>query len=143
MKTVRLVAKSILINQDGKILILTRSDTDLIRPGELDLPGGLVEPGESYQEGAKREIKEEIGLDIAPRDLHLVYTETSYYDDKTTIRCVYAAALGKTPKIVLSDEHSDYAWLPLDVIKEKYSHPVYVKGIVFAQQHDLLPAKIV
>ena len=48
--------------RDGKALIIKRAHEP--RKGEWSLPGGLLELGESLQDAARREIKEETGLDI-------------------------------------------------------------------------------
>ena len=48
--------------QDGKALIVKRAHEP--RKGEWSLPGGRVELGESLEDAARREIKEETGLDV-------------------------------------------------------------------------------
>ena len=48
--------------RDGKALVIKRAHEP--RKGEWSLPGGLLELGESLQDAARREIKEETGLDI-------------------------------------------------------------------------------
>jgi len=48
--------------RDGKALIIKRAHEP--RKGEWSLPGGLLELGESLQDAARREIKEETSLDI-------------------------------------------------------------------------------
>jgi len=48
--------------RDGKALIIKRAHEP--RKGEWSLPGGLLELGESLQDAAHREIKEETGLDV-------------------------------------------------------------------------------
>ena len=48
--------------RDGKALIIKRAHEP--RKGEWSLPGGLLELGESLQDAARREIKEETGLDV-------------------------------------------------------------------------------
>ena len=52
-------ASGAIIVKDNKILLQRRSDN-----GMWGLPGGIMEMGETYHEGALREIKEETGLDI-------------------------------------------------------------------------------
>jgi 8-oxo-dGTP diphosphatase len=42
--------------------------------GKVRLPGGKIEEGESPEEAAARELMEEYGLEIQPRDLRLVDT---------------------------------------------------------------------
>lgn len=48
--------------RDGKALIVRRAHEP--RKGEWSLPGGRVELGETLVEAARREIKEETGLDV-------------------------------------------------------------------------------
>lgn len=52
----------IIENAQGEIM-LTRRARDPWK-GMLDLPGGFVDPGESVEEAAHREIREELGLEI-------------------------------------------------------------------------------
>ncbi len=50
----------IIIEVDGKIVLVKRKNP----PYGWALPGGFVEYGESYEEAAIREAKEETGLDV-------------------------------------------------------------------------------
>ena len=54
---------NVIINNQGKILILRRS-SDEYYAGLWDFPGGTVEKGETLQQAAAREVKEECGLEI-------------------------------------------------------------------------------
>lgn len=51
-----------IIQKDGKILVLKRSDTDDHRPGVWETVGGGMDKEESPQEALLREIAEETGL---------------------------------------------------------------------------------
>ncbi len=53
---------AIIFNNEGKMLFTRRA----VNPdkGKLDLPGGFVDPMESAEQAVKREIKEELGVDI-------------------------------------------------------------------------------
>jgi 8-oxo-dGTP diphosphatase len=48
----------------GRVLIVKRRHEP--RQGEWSLPGGLLQLGESLSDGARREVKEETGLDVYP-----------------------------------------------------------------------------
>lgn len=58
-------ATSALVISDGKILLTTRA----IDPhkGKLDTPGGFLELNETFEDAIKREVKEELGVEV--RDL--------------------------------------------------------------------------
>lgn len=51
----------IIVNHDGKILVGKRKNA---HAPYYSIPGGHLEPGETFEEGAVREVKEETDLDI-------------------------------------------------------------------------------
>ena len=59
----------ILMNREGKVLLQKRSDVKL-----WGIPSGHVEPGETVEECAVREVKEETGLNIKVSKLIGVYS---------------------------------------------------------------------
>ncbi|MGP3668173.1 MAG: NUDIX hydrolase [Candidatus Bathyarchaeota archaeon] len=71
MKKRPIVASSALIEKNGKILLVKRRFQP--HPGWWALPGGIVEHGETVEETAIREIKEETGLNIEIKKLLGVY----------------------------------------------------------------------
>ncbi len=71
MKNKPIVASSALVEKNGKILLVKRRFQP--HPGWWALPGGIVEYGETVEETAIREIKEETGVDIEIKKLLGVY----------------------------------------------------------------------
>mgnify|MGYP003472192103 CR=1 FL=1 len=55
-------ADAIILNNDGKILLLRRAITDTFYPDCYSLPGGKIEEGEEPKEAVLREVLEETGL---------------------------------------------------------------------------------
>ncbi len=56
-------AVAAILKYDQKILLIERGQDP--EKGKLDLPGGFVDPKESAEEGLKREIKEELNIDLS------------------------------------------------------------------------------
>ncbi len=59
----RPVARVLLFDELGRVLLLFDADPEC--GGYWYPPGGRIEPGESPEEAARRELIEEIGLDVA------------------------------------------------------------------------------
>lgn len=57
----------VLLPVDAGLLVIRRGISP--KKGELALPGGFIEIGETWQEAATREISEEIGIRISPNQL--------------------------------------------------------------------------
>lgn len=67
-----LVVHIYIINKKGEYLIQKRSMKKELMPGIWDITGGSVVSGEDSLSGAIREVKEELGITLSPKDLFLV-----------------------------------------------------------------------
>lgn len=65
----------ILENEQGEVVLAQRARDP--GKGEWDLPGGFIEPGEEADIAAKREINEELGVELT--DLKLLCTHPDTY----------------------------------------------------------------
>src|SRR5258708_21489465 len=57
------VAVAVLIRSDGAALLAQRPETK-VYSGYWEFPGGKIEPGEPVAEALRREIREELGIEI-------------------------------------------------------------------------------
>ena len=71
------VAAAALLEFEQKILIVKRGKDP--HKGKLDLPGGFVDPKESVEEAIKREIKEELKIDIGELEYMCSFPNTYEY----------------------------------------------------------------
>ena len=67
MKKIDFTQKAFIVN-NGKILLVKKSGADPNHPYKWEVPGGRLEFGESPDEHIKREVKEEVGIDILPQE---------------------------------------------------------------------------
>lgn len=70
-------AVAVIFTFENKILFTVRN----VNPdkGKLDLPGGFIDPNETAEEAACREINEELGLDISADNLKYITTAPNHY----------------------------------------------------------------
>jgi mutator protein MutT len=69
-----------LVFRGGKLLI-TRRHADAHMGGLWEFPGGKLEAGETFEECLARELREELGIDVAVHEL--VESLTHTYPEKT------------------------------------------------------------
>lgn len=62
--TAKVGVSNIFIDEQGRLLLMKRSDQSKMFPDYWGLVGGYIEPGETPEEAAIREAKEEIGVTI-------------------------------------------------------------------------------
>jgi 8-oxo-dGTP diphosphatase len=110
-KPFRLSMKVVILNDEGKCLLIRRSMNSKGNPGKWDFPGGKVDQGETFDEGLFREVYEETKLRISlERPLTVVESESP------TNRVIYLFMEGKLVEgeVILSEEHEDHKWITKD-----------------------------
>jgi 8-oxo-dGTP diphosphatase len=112
------VAKVLVINDAGEVLVLKRSQSDDRRPGEWDFPGGWVDADEDTLTAVKREAVEEAGLTLKDPNLVFAFSEmTTNHGSGTWL--LYIEHVTGHPKVTLSYEHDDSTWKkPNELLKE-------------------------
>ena len=116
----RHVGTNVLLIRDRKVLLARRQNTGWA-DGQLGIPGGHLEEGETARQAAAREIKEELGLEIAQDRLIFFATalvnsnhEYIYYEFYAELQ------LGETPINTEPEKCSELVWcdpknLPQDI----------------------------
>jgi 8-oxo-dGTP pyrophosphatase MutT (NUDIX family) len=134
------IAKALLFNEQGELLLVRRSKTAPRRALEWDFPGGYVDDDdESYQAACLREVQEEAGLSVVDNHLGLVYTESALGDfggQYSDVSWLYFKGTATSTDVKLSYEHDDFTWVPLGRAKEliAYDRQLRVLDYLIAAQ---------
>ena len=107
-------AAGVLLVRDGRVLFIERGREP--SRGKLGLPGGFLDPGESAEAAAVREVSEEVGLTLDTGALDYVATVPNLYpfDGVTyhTLDVYFAAAMpADAEPRVDGNEATGVAWL--------------------------------
>lgn len=108
MKVIEVVAA--IIQRDGAYFATKRGYGEF--EGMWEFPGGKIEPGESSEDALKREIQEELGVDIVIENL-LCTTEYDYPSFHLTMHCYLCSVA--SGKIELR-EHKSARWLTAETL---------------------------
>ncbi|WP_211748452.1 8-oxo-dGTP diphosphatase MutT [Paenibacillus sp. Marseille-Q4541] len=100
------VAAAIIENKEGEILIARRREGKS-QAGFWEFPGGKLEPGETPEVCLKRELKEEMQIEIEP---YAYFGINEHQYETVTIRLIAYKAhlLGGTIQLV---DHDDVRWV--------------------------------
>lgn len=114
---------------DGAILLPRRSATKKIAPGGFDLSAsGHLASGETYEQACIREVKEEVGITVSPRELILLSKEPPtprmFY-----FRNVYLIQTDQLP--VLGSEHTELSWIQPNKLQESVEEDVPAKDTLY------------
>ena len=105
-----------------EVLTLQRSQHTRC-PTAWETVHGRIEPGESPEQAAVREVREETGLDL--QRLYNVMVQPFYLHKLATVELavVFAAFVRRTDSVVLGDEHMRHEWLSPEAALERFVWP--------------------
>lgn len=108
---------------EGQVLLAHRRDDKHAYPGEWDLPGGVVESGESDLDALARELHEELGVRVGTTSaLYLDQVTVGPEHEPVIIRAWLIRDWTGVPSNVAPEEHQAIAWFHADELP-KLSHP--------------------
>jgi A/G-specific adenine glycosylase len=111
------IGVAVITDAQGNILIDRRKQEGLLG-GLWEFPGGKIEPGERVEDCVRREIKEELGIEIEVGD-RLITIEHAYTHFKVTLNVFSCKHLSGEPQPIECDE---VKWVTLDEI-DQYPFP--------------------
>jgi 8-oxo-dGTP pyrophosphatase MutT (NUDIX family) len=116
------VRPAALLVREGCILTLyyRYSQSDL-----YGLPGGNPDPGETLEEALRRELHEELGIEVQVGPL-LFCGEVALPGREDVLHCVFEAWLPEAQSPVVNPAHTsalEYRWLPTAEAPDKLLYP--------------------
>lgn len=117
----RIATKALIVNSEGQMLILREASTyeDGTNVGRYHLPGGRLNPGEAFQDGLRREVGEETGLEVEiGKPIYVGEWRPVIKNVPHQIVAIFFICKPLTDKVKLSEEHDDYKWVSPDEISQ-------------------------
>jgi 8-oxo-dGTP diphosphatase len=118
----------IVVRDDGRVLVVRRRDNHHWEP-----PGGVLELGETFEQGVRREVLEETGIEVQVERLTGVYKNMPRGIVSLVFRCTQ---VGGQP--IPTDEALSVRWLSIEEIRQRMD-PAYVVRVTDAfadRAHD-------
>ena len=108
---------ALLLDEQGRFLLVKRAAASKHWAGDWELPGGKVEPGEQIDVAVQREVEEETGLVII---LDGVVGATSFELPALGVAMLCFHARVRAGDVRISSEHEEFRWIkPAEVLAMK------------------------
>jgi ADP-ribose pyrophosphatase YjhB (NUDIX family) len=103
---------SVLVVRGGRVLLVRRAFAPA--RGAWDVPGGFVERGESAEAAARREAREELGVDVRLEGVVGIFPDRYGARQEPSLNIYYLARLRRAgARIRARDDASAWRWFPL------------------------------
>lgn len=118
----------VMVLKNNKVLLGKRhedadkADSELHGEGTWTMPGGKFEWGESFEEGASRELKEETGMILKKAKVICVNNDKNEYAHFVTVG-FFAEDYSGEPIVMEPDEITEWKWFELDKLPAKVFPP--------------------
>lgn len=118
-------AAMVVLDSKNRLLLLHRTDN-----GCWGLPGGAMELGESLENTARRETREEAGIEVTQVSLFGVFSGPDLYykypngDEVYNVTIVYTARYHGDGTDIQLTEHDKYAFFEMFALPSNVSPPI-------------------
>ncbi len=118
----------VMLLRENKVLLGRRhidpekADSELRGEGTWTMPGGKLEFGESFEEGAKREVMEETGIEIDDPEVMCVSNDMNDHAHFVTVGLIAKKFEGE-PRVMEPDEIVEWRWFDLDALPSPIFFP--------------------
>ena len=108
-ETPALTTDCVIFDDQGRVLLIRRGHDPF--KGAYALPGGFVDIGETVEEACRREVREEVGIEVADLTLVGVYSDPSRDPRGHTVSAAFTATAtaGATP--LAGDDAASAEWV--------------------------------
>jgi A/G-specific adenine glycosylase len=128
------VGAAVVVNRRGEVLVAQRRNEDMLG-GLWEFPGGKQEPDETLEECVVRELKEELGINVAVGDF-LIKVNHAYSHFTMEMHTYLARIVSGRPRPL---HCQDYRWLKVSELRSLPYSKADLK-IIEALEHVNLPA---
>lgn len=123
------VGVGVMVMKDGKILLSKRKGSH--GAGEYSWPGGHMEYMESFEECAKREVREETGIEIENIRFLRIYNLKEYAPKHYVDVGLAADWKSGEPKVMEPDRSEGWDWYDISNLPEPLfaTSPTYIEAL--------------
>ncbi len=133
------VGLGVMLVRDGRLLLGRRNDnpdaadSELHLEGTWTMPGGKLEYGESFEEGARREVREETSIEVGGVKVICVNNDKNEHAHFVTVGMLAEDFRGE-PRVMEPDEITEWRWFGVRGLPEPMYFPSkrllenYLKG---------------
>ncbi len=130
------VAYTLLFDQSGEKVLMVKNKGE--NRSYYTLPGGAVEHGETLEEAAIREMKEEAGLDVK---VHGLFSVREAFFEKRGHHAIFFTFIGETVGgeigIAYPEEIEEVTWMPVQAAEKHLDLVSDHKGLI--QRKNTVP----
>jgi len=113
---------AMIFNEKGKVLLTLRGAKSRNQIGKWEFPGGRVNFGEKLEEAIRREIKEELGIEIEVGDLYYVADDILKEEKQHWVSPAFTCKIKRgVPKILEPGKFEKIGWFSLDNLPSNLS----------------------
>lgn len=106
---------ALIFNDEGHLLLTLRGKKAKNERGKWEIPGGAVEFGETIENALKREIKEELDIEIEVLEMLQLCDHIIPYENEHWVSPTYICKITKgEPKILEPEKCDEIGWFSLE-----------------------------